>query len=174
MGAAMTFRTEKEALGTGTAADSEKMNVLHDQLPMIASEAQFEIGRPDVFGFRLDLHVCSGNALYRAAGRKVVISAEGRAFKKEMSDALAKMNVQHISGPVAVELEFHFCTRHRRDLDNYAKSMLDSLKGVCFDDDSDIYDLRLIKVIGAPCNCVYVAYWQLQSDPIPGIDQKRE
>lgn len=106
--------------------------------------------------FTLVVHPCSGNDLYRVWRGRLIISAKGHAFKKKMTELLQAQSVRIIHGPVALLLEFYFKTHHRRDLDNYAKGMLDSLKGVLFDDDSDIYDLRLTKMAGANCDMVRV------------------
>ena len=37
------------------------------------------------------------------------------------------------------------------DIDNIAKIVLDSFNGVVFEDDAQVYDLRVIKTYGDPC-----------------------
>jgi Holliday junction resolvase RusA-like endonuclease len=95
--------------------------------------------------------------MYRAVrGGRVVISAEAREFKKTMASLLASLKVPMIRGPVSVHIVFDFQTRHKRDVDNFAKSVLDSLKGELFEDDSDIFDLRLQKNIGTPIDRIQI------------------
>jgi Holliday junction resolvase RusA-like endonuclease len=113
---------------------------------------------PSIYSFELrNLRPCSGNAMYRAVrGGRVVISAEAREFKKTMASLLASLKVPMIRGPVSVHIVFDFQTRHKRDVDNFAKSVLDSLKGELFEDDSDIFDLRLQKNIGTPIDRIQI------------------
>lgn len=103
-----------------------------------------------------DVRPVSVNAMYRAVGGRVVMSAVGREFKKEMCAMIAQQDIAMIRGPVSVTLIFSFATRHRRDVDNFAKATLDCLKGVMFEDDSDVYQLHLYKIIGAKADQVYV------------------
>ena len=105
--------------------------------------------RPEPVHLVLNVHPVSVNAMYRAMGRRIVLSAEGREFKKEMSAALQAQATRMIQGPVALTVSFYFRTRHKRDVDNFAKATLDSLKGVIFMDDSDITELHMHKYIGA-------------------------
>lgn len=98
----------------------------------------------------------SVNAMYRARGRGVVLSAEGREFKKIMTELLARAQHGFIRGPVKLLLAFEFTTHRKRDLDNYAKPLIDSLKNVLFEDDSEIYLLTMTKRIGAAADCVRI------------------
>jgi Holliday junction resolvase RusA-like endonuclease len=104
----------------------------------------------------LFVHPTSANAMYRAMGRRVVISAEGRTFKRTMAELLAETPHGYITGPVKLTLAFEFMTNRKRDLDNYAKPLIDTLKGVLFVDDSDIYILNMTKRIGASVDCVRI------------------
>ncbi len=99
--------------------------------------------------------------MYRAHGGRVVMSAEGRTFKKDMCAAIATQNIRLTRGPVSVTLMFSFRTRHRRDVDNFSKATLDCLKGVMFEDDSDITELHLYKALGAETDQIYA-----QCEPI--------
>ncbi len=54
---------------------------------------------------------------------------------------------------VVIEIDFFNATRHRRDIDNMAKLVLDGLNGVAFVDDHDVVGLNLTKrytTIGRP------------------------
>ncbi len=103
----------------------------------------------------------SVNAMYRARGRGIVLSAEGREFKKTMIELLTRAEHGFIRGPVKLSLAFEFTTLRKRDLDNYAKPLIDSLKNILFEDDSEIYFLTMTKRIGAAADCV-----RIECDPI--------
>ena len=44
------------------------------------------------------------------------------------------------------------------DIDNVAKIALDALNGVAFEDDKQVYDLKVIKRYGDPCLIITVSY----------------
>ena len=44
------------------------------------------------------------------------------------------------------------------DIDNVAKIVLDSFNGVVFEDDAQVYELRVLKGYGDPCLSVAVAW----------------
>lgn len=93
-----------------------------------------------------DIAPVSVNAMYRSVGRRVVMSAKGRCFKNELTTRLLNCDtVKKIHGPVEVWVDFEFTDRRKRDVDNFAKAVLDCLKGLVFDDDSDIWILHLSK-----------------------------
>lgn len=110
------------------------------------------------------IHPVSTNAMYRAVGRRIVMSAEGREFKKNMAEILQRTPHGFISGPVKLSLYFEFMTNRKRDLDNYAKPMIDTLKGVLFVDDSDIYILNMTKRIGASVDAVRIECHPIYED----------
>jgi Holliday junction resolvase RusA-like endonuclease len=76
------------------------------------------------------------------AGR-IILTPAARAFKKECEKQLK--NVAKISGEVRVNLEFHWADGRVRDVDNYLKMTLDSLKNAMFNDDSCVVELRCTK-----------------------------
>jgi Holliday junction resolvase RusA-like endonuclease len=102
------------------------------------------------------IHPTSANAMYRMLHGRVTISAEGREFKKNMANLLHNTPHGYCTGPVKLTLQFEFMTNRKRDLDNYAKPLIDTLKGVLFVDDSDIYILNMTKRIGAAVDCVRI------------------
>ena len=42
--------------------------------------------------------------------------------------------------PLSVTIELHFSDRRKRDIDNYDKATLDALKGIAYEDDSQIIE----------------------------------
>jgi Holliday junction resolvase RusA-like endonuclease len=69
----------------------------------------------------------------------VIVSAEAKAFKKAVSSAL--QGVSPVGGPVALTVTF-YRPRRSGDIDNFCKVTLDSLKGIAYEDDSQIVELH--------------------------------
>ena len=79
---------------------------------------------------------------------RTLISAAGRDFKRKVARALqAQLGGQRepILGHCRLYVALHAPDRRRRDVDNYAKALLDSLtEAGVWADDSQIQDLRLV------------------------------
>jgi len=87
----------------------------------------------------------SVNTYWRTFQGRMIISAAGRKYRKDVQDAvmLQKAN-KHIGGAVKITIEALRPDNRKRDLDNLLKATLDSLShaGVYLDD-SQISDLRI-------------------------------
>ncbi len=100
----------------------------------------------------------SVNAMYRSFKGRTILSARGRTFKKEISEFLSSLeNIDKIYGDVCVEIHIMFADKRKRDIDNYSKAILDSLKDVLFEDDCCIQKLIMSKKIGTGINQISVA-----------------
>ena len=89
----------------------------------------------------------SVNHSYRAYRGRVVLSARAREFKEKVAKSLGEA-FNKITGKVKLDVTFHFKDKRKRDIDNYLKVLLDSLKGLAFEDDDQIYELTVKKHIG--------------------------
>lgn len=88
----------------------------------------------------------SVNTYWRHVGAKVLISAGGRKYRKDVGLILKCYRVKKLVGPLAVEIEMHPPDARRRDVDNILKAVLDSLAhGGLYEDDSEIDDLRVVR-----------------------------
>lgn len=90
----------------------------------------------------------STNALYtfsRSTGKRILTN-KARVSKEAIAwEAKAEMKGQKMyTGPIRVELYLYFPTKQRRDLDN-VKALIDAMTGVCWEDDSQIYELVIRK-----------------------------
>lgn len=86
----------------------------------------------------------SANTYYRHVGAKVLISRDGRGYRKTVGQLLLLAGARSLSGPLAVEVDLYPPDRRRRDLDNTQKAMLDALQHAgLYEDDSQIVDLHL-------------------------------
>ena len=77
---------------------------------------------------------------------RALISEKGRAYKLTVCrEVLSQRAALGISGPVRMYIAFCPPDRRRRDVDNYAKALLDSLvEAKVLEDDSLIRDLRMV------------------------------
>ena len=74
---------------------------------------------------------------------KVLISREGRAWKKTALQLALLQRPKRIEGDIEVVLTVHFKDR-RRDLDNAAKPVLDLLQAAgCYENDRQITRIRM-------------------------------
>jgi len=91
----------------------------------------------------------SVNHYWRMVRGRMLISREGRAFRKRVCSILAAAGVRPLSGPIVIHIEVYPPDRRRRDLDNILKGTLDALEhGGAYEDDSQI--VRLIAEKRAP------------------------
>ena len=87
----------------------------------------------------------SVNRYWRTFQGRMIISAEGRSYRKAVADqVLIQRGAKHYEGKLRVTIEARRPDRRRRDLDNLLKAVLDSLThaGVWVDDGL-IVDLRI-------------------------------
>jgi crossover junction endodeoxyribonuclease RusA len=87
----------------------------------------------------------SVNRYWRTFQGRMIISAEGRTYRKAVADqVLIQRGAKHYQGKLKVQIEAWRPDNRRRDLDNLLKAVLDSLThaGV-WEDDGNIVDLRI-------------------------------
>lgn len=87
----------------------------------------------------------SVNKYWRTYQGRMIISAEGRSYRKAVADqVLIQRGAKHYAGKLRVQIEAYRPDNRRRDLDNLLKAVLDGCThaGV-WEDDSNIVDLRI-------------------------------
>lgn len=87
----------------------------------------------------------SVNRYWRTFQGRMIISAEGRLYRKAVADqVLIQGGAKHLNGRIKVVIEAWRPDKRRRDLDNLLKAVLDSLThaGVWVDDNL-VVDLRI-------------------------------
>lgn len=87
----------------------------------------------------------SVNRYWRTFQGRMIISAEGRTYRKDVADqVLIQRGAKHYEGKLRVVIEAWRPDNRKRDLDNLLKAVLDSLThaGV-WADDGLIVDLRI-------------------------------
>lgn len=94
---------------------------------------------------KLEILGCSYNTYYRIYRGRYVISPKGREFRETIKN-LVEPNV--LIGDIKISIIFNFKKKIKRDCDNYLKSLIDALKGIYYEDDSQITELYVKKIIG--------------------------
>ena len=97
----------------------------------------------------LNIAPISVNSLYRSVRGRNILSKQAREFKSEAQKQIKLLYTGNVlENRLRVKLIFYFPDNRRRDVDNYTKAILDSLTGLVFRDDSQIYELILRKQTG--------------------------
>ncbi len=74
------------------------------------------------------------------------MSKEGKMIKESyIKQTKLQWANKAIKGDVRVYIELYFGTKRKSDIDNFGKLLLDSLTGICWVDDSQIVDMRVVK-----------------------------
>jgi Holliday junction resolvase RusA-like endonuclease len=94
----------------------------------------------------LPFSAISYNTYYRIFRGRYVISKRGKEFRQQVKDAL--VGKPKTLGRIKLEIEFSFKDKRLRDLDNHMKAIIDAIKGILFEDDSEIFQLNCSKSIG--------------------------
>lgn len=84
----------------------------------------------------------SANRYWRSYRGRVVVSDEAQAYKRMVGLLCNVAAIQPLDGELAVEIDIRRPAK-RRDLDNHAKVLLDSLQGFAYRNDGQIIDLHL-------------------------------
>lgn len=97
----------------------------------------------------------SVNHYYRHVGSKVLISAKGREYRRQVILWIAAHSVRwtKFAGGerLAVRVDAYPPDRRKRDLGNLDKSLMDSLQSAgVFADDEQIDDLRFVRMPPVP------------------------
>ena len=85
----------------------------------------------------------SVNALYRVRGKKVYVSAKGRAFKNACGKIFAGTKMVYETERVWLDIEVHPPDNRRRDISNLIKIVEDSLPW--FRDDSQVDKINIVR-----------------------------
>ena len=84
------------------------------------------------------------NRYYRTFRNRILISKDGREYRKTVLEQRRSAPTETLFGSVEVEIEAFRPDNRKRDLDNLLKAALDALTHAkVFEDDSQIADLRI-------------------------------
>jgi Holliday junction resolvase RusA-like endonuclease len=89
----------------------------------------------------------STNALYRHTSRGHFVTPKARANKEAMGwEARSQYRGKPLSGPLGLDVALYWPDKRNRDVDNI-KGLLDALKGILWQDDGQLEDLRVRKYV---------------------------
>ena len=94
----------------------------------------------------------SVNLMYRTYRGRPILSKRGRQYKKDTKLYIEDCNIEPMTGNLSLTVEMYFKDKRKRDVDNHLKSLIDSLEGVLFENDTQIYEIIARKHIGCKAN----------------------
>lgn len=109
--------------------------------------------------FRIPLKAVSVNQAYSLARKRLILSKVGRKFKEDCTDFLKEQFTEEkpLKGKLRVRILFQFRSfRKKIDVDNHFKPLQDSMTGIVFDDDSQIFKISGEKQIGMNRNEIHI------------------
>ncbi|CAN5265659.1 hypothetical protein BH11PLA2_BH11PLA2_36980 [soil metagenome] len=116
----------------------------------------------------------SVNHLWRHFRNRIVLSSEGREYRRAVRLALASRSVTPLHGALAVSIDVNPPDRRRRDLDNLHKALLDALGGGrAYFDDSQIDRLTITRcgiLRGGRVSVRVNQFEQTPSEPDPVVN----
>ncbi len=83
----------------------------------------------------------SGNTYWRHNRGRTHVSDEARKYRRGVQMRALTQGLKPLAGPVCVSIALYRPAR-RGDLDNSLKVLLDALRGVAFQDDSQVEELH--------------------------------
>ena len=104
-----------------------------------------------MYKFKIPLKALSWNSAYKIARNKMILSDSGRKFKEYCSEFLKEQYTEDklLEKDLKVKIIFQYKENRKKiDVDNGFKLLIDSMKGLIFEDDCQIYKLSGEKEIG--------------------------
>lgn len=98
----------------------------------------------------------SVNHYWRMFNGRMLISEKGRNYKKEVGYRLLTLKIPKLIGRIRISIELFPPDKRRRDIDNVAKAILDSLSPHLYDDDSQVDRLTIIRDLPKPEGSIFI------------------
>src|SRR5690606_5800939 len=98
-------------------------------------------------------------------GRTAIVYTprETREYEQRVAWEAKAAGARVLDGPVGVRIVCVTPRRNRPDLDNAAKSVLDGLNGICWNDDRQVIELHVLSRRGRP-ERVEVEVWEADAE----------
>ena len=118
--------------------------------------------------FIFDFVPPSTNTAYRIVKlgkfHSLKMTPRGKEFKKDVAEIVKNLQHKKYNGKIGVFLEIHFKDKRKRDIDNYSKLLIDSIKGILFEDDDQIFELLMQKYIDCGKNKTVLQVFEMNED----------
>lgn len=103
------------------------------------------------------------NRYYRVFRGRNVLSADGKAFKENVTAAWYQAGCPFLSDVALLEMSvIVYRPQNRGDIDGYLKSLLDSLNGLAYRDDNQIAKLTIEKRVDKKNKRCEIAIWEFK------------
>ena len=120
----------------------------------------------------IPMQACSINRYYRSCLGRVLISKEGREFKKEFESSLGEY--EKVYGKIKLTIILYFKDNRKRDLDNYNKLIIDCLKNKLFEDDDQVYQLYMEKYTRCGYDKICIKVDKMEEDLQDKVVEKKK
>ena len=89
----------------------------------------------------------------------------GKIFENLACDELKKQfRCKPLANSLKVSMRLYFKDKRKRDIDNYNKAILDSMTEIVYEDDSQIEELNVKKLVGCGFNKVEIEVEELENE----------
>ena len=105
----------------------------------------------------------SANVYWRNFQGRTVVSQEARNYKAQAGWLAKSQSAELLDGDIAVTLKL-YRPQKKGDIDNRIKVLLDTLQGVCFENDSQIVELHVFRYDDKNNPGVVVELWQVEDE----------
>ena len=95
--------------------------------------------------YTIYLKPISINQAYSFTNKNMYMNKNAKEFKEKLYEIIK--DEKKIYGKVKLYVEFGFKDKRKRDIDNYLKLFIDSIKNILIEDDSEIISIVSKKVI---------------------------
>jgi len=85
---------------------------------------------------------------YSNRGQKIYITAKGKEYREGIVNGLKESNITKFAGEINLEINLLLGKKRKMDVDNCLKPLLDAFEGILYDNDSQIYSLKITKDFG--------------------------
>ena len=90
-------------------------------------------------------------------------SKKGKIFEETARNELKKQfRYKPLTSGLKVHISLYFKDKRKRDIDNYNKAILDSMTEIVYEDDSQIEELNVKKLVGCGFNKVEIELEELK------------
>ena len=92
-------------------------------------------------------------------------SKRGKIFENLACDELKKQfRCKPLANSLKVRIRLYFKDKRKRDIDNYNKAILDSMTEIVYEDDSQIEELNVKKMVGCGFDKVEIEVEELENE----------
>ena len=117
-----------------------------------------------MYTLRIPLKPVSLNSAYMVGkGSNFTLSKRGKKFKEDCQDFLKEQYTKKpLRGKLKADIIFQlYSFREKVDLDNMLKLTMDSMTGIVFKDDSQVYEIYTKKEIGMKRDEIHIIIYEI-------------